>query len=109
MPSTSLRTIKAEEARRRTEAVAALRGVLAAYARAHGGRYLLYGSAARGGMRYHSDVDILLDFPPDQQREAWNFAERGCAEWGIEADIMPLAWCQDDFLDHIRPDLVALS
>jgi predicted nucleotidyltransferase len=74
----------------------------------HQGRYLLYGSAARGGMRYHSDVDILLDFPPDQQRAAWNFAEGCCAELGVDPDIMPLAWCRDDFLDHIRPDLVSL-
>ena len=55
------------------------------------------------------DVDILLDFPTNLQRAAWNFAERACQEHRLEADIMPLAWCQDDFLDHIRPDLVPLS
>ena len=55
---------KAAEAERRRLAVAELRVVLTGYARAHGGRFLLFGSAARGTMRYDSDVDILLDFRP---------------------------------------------
>lgn len=48
----TLRERKADEAARRSEAVAALRPVLTAYARAHGGRFLLYGSAARGCIKY---------------------------------------------------------
>lgn len=56
---------KAAEAERRRLAVAALRPAFAAYARAHGDRFLLFGSAARNEMRYDSDVDILLDFPRD--------------------------------------------
>jgi hypothetical protein len=43
---------KAAEAERRRRAVEALRPVLAAYARVHGGRFLLFGSAARGQMRF---------------------------------------------------------
>ncbi|HLB98853.1 MAG TPA: hypothetical protein VJK90_14370, partial [Acetobacteraceae bacterium] len=39
---------KAAEAMRRQRAVADLRRVLDAYARGHGGRFLLFGSAARG-------------------------------------------------------------
>ena len=66
---------KVAEAVRRQQAVAALVPVLADYARAHGGRFLLFGSAARGTMKYHSDVDILLDFSEDALGEAWNFAE----------------------------------
>jgi predicted nucleotidyltransferase len=54
---------KAAEAARRRDAVSALVPVLAEYARTHGGRFLLFGSAARGTMKYHSDVDILMDFP----------------------------------------------
>lgn len=108
MGTGTLDRIKAEEARRRTDALRTVKAALASYAIAHQGRFLLYGSAARGAMRYHSDVDILLDFPSDQRRAAWNFAEIACQEQGLEADIMPLAWCKDEFLDHIRPDLVSL-
>src|SRR5580700_11265611 len=64
---------KAAEAMRRQRAVADLRRVLDAYARGHGGRFLLFGSAARGQMRYDGDVDILVEFPPDRQGAAWNF------------------------------------
>ena len=100
---------KATEAARRGRAVDGIRAALSTYARAHGGRFLLFGSAARGGMRYHSDVDILLDFPPTAQAAAWRFVESVCAEQGLDADIMPLAWCDTRFLDHIRPDIVVLG
>jgi predicted nucleotidyltransferase len=99
---------KAAEAHRRTRAVADLRGVLAAYARAHGGRFLLFGSAARLAMRYHSDVDILVDFPDESLRDAWRFAERACWDRTLEPDIMPYAWCSEAFLQHVAPDLEAL-
>jgi len=46
---------KAAEAARRQAAVEALVPVLAACARAHGGRFLLYGSTARGTMKHDSD------------------------------------------------------
>ncbi len=55
---------KAAEAARRRAAVEAVLPELEAYARAHGGRFLLYGSAARGTMKHNSDVDLLLDFRP---------------------------------------------
>ena len=74
----TLKERKAAEAARRVRAVDELRGVLAAYAREHNGRFLLFGSAARGEMRYDSDVDIVVDFPPASLDAAWNFAERAC-------------------------------
>ena len=43
------------------EAVAALRNRLREYARSHGGRFLLYGSAARGDLRFDSDIDMLIE------------------------------------------------
>jgi len=100
---------KAAEAARRARAVDGMRTPLSAYARAHGGRFLLYGSAARGGMRFHSDVDVLLDFSPTEQAAAWRFVEAVCGEQGLEADIMPVAWCDARFLDHIRPNIVELG
>ena len=96
---------KVAEAVRRQQAVAALVPVLADYARAHGGRFLLFGPAARGTMKYHSDVDILLDFSEDALDEAWNFAETACWDRGLEPDLMPYCWCKKVFLNHVAPDL----
>jgi predicted nucleotidyltransferase len=96
---------KTAEAARRQQAVAALVPVLAAYARAHGGRFLLFGSAARGEMKFSSDVDLLLDFPSETLSEAWDFAEAACWDRDLEPDLMPYSWCKQAFLDHVAPDL----
>lgn len=74
------------------------------------------------GKRYHrhmpeivtlrerkADVDLLLDFPPDQVREAWNFAESACWDRGLEADLLPYDGCKPAFLAHIAPDLRILA
>jgi|HubBroStandDraft_6_1064221.scaffolds.fasta_scaffold2557857_1 predicted nucleotidyltransferase len=100
---------KTAEAARRQRAVADLRCALDAYARAHGGRFLLFGSAAHGQMRYDSDVDILVEFPPDRQGAAWNFAERACWDRRLEPDVMAAAWCSEDFLALVRPKAVVLG
>jgi predicted nucleotidyltransferase len=105
----TLKERKAKEAERRRLAVAELREVLAAYARAHGGRFLLFGSAARGEMRYNSDVDILVDFPGKALNEAWNFAERACWDRKLDPDITPRSWCREQFLERITPDLQVLE
>ncbi|MDR3531023.1 MAG: nucleotidyltransferase domain-containing protein [Rhodopila sp.] len=100
---------KAAEAARRREAVAALVPVLANYARANGGRFMLFGSAARGQMKYGSDVDLLVDFPEETQGAAWNFAEAACWDRGLDPDLMPYSWCKQAFLDHVAPDLRVLA
>lgn len=100
---------KRDEAARRARSATALLPVLTAYARDHGGRFLLYGSAARGQMRFDSDVDILLDFPDATQTDAWSFAETACWDLGLEPDLLPFGWCKPDFLDHIAPDLRVLA
>jgi predicted nucleotidyltransferase len=100
---------KAAEAARRRDAVAALVPVLAEYARTHGGRFLLFGSAARGTMRYHSDVDILMDFPAEALDAAWKFAETACWDRKLEPDLLPYRWCKPAFLDHVSRDLRVLA
>ncbi len=41
------------------------------------GGFLLFGSAARGEMRFDSDVDILVDFPPDAWRDPLELCRAG--------------------------------
>ncbi len=100
---------KAAEAARRREAVAALVPVLADYARVHGGRFLLYGSAARGQMKYNSDVDVLVDFPGKTLAAAWNFAEAACWDRGLTPDLMPFSRCKQAFIDHVAADLQVVA
>jgi predicted nucleotidyltransferase len=99
---------KDREAARRQQAVTALVPVLAAYARAHGGRFVLFGSAARGQMKYHSDVDLLMDFPEGAFNEAWTFAEEARWDLGLEPDLLPYGGCKPNFLDHIAADTKVL-
>lgn len=100
---------KAAAAERKRQGLASLRPVLVAYARAHGGRFLLFGSAARQSMRRDSDVDILTDFPEAETSAAWVFAERACWDRGLTPDVMPKSWCKPDFLAHIEPDIEVID
>jgi predicted nucleotidyltransferase len=100
---------KAAEATRRAAAVAEIAPILAAYAREHGGRFLLFGSAARGQMNFHSDVDLLIDFPDQAFGAAWDFAENACWDRGLDPDLLPFNGCKAAFLDHIAPDIQVLA
>ena len=100
---------KAAEAARRSRAVEELRPLLAAYAREHGGRFLLFGSAARGQMRYDSDVDILIDFPPDAIDDAWSFVERACWDRALDPDVIRYSPNKRALLQRAKPDLQVLA
>lgn len=70
------------------DAVEVLARDLAEYAREHGGRFTIFGSAARGQLRYHSDVDILVDFPSRIRDDAWALAESRAFALGLVPDIL---------------------
>ncbi len=101
---------KADAVTAKTASLAVLRPVLEGHARRLGGRFLLYGSAARGELRHGSDIDLLLDFPGhDATAAAWDAAGQACAGLGLDADIRPLAWCGTRFLEHVLPEAVSLG
>lgn len=104
-PIVTLPERKARALARRRAAVERVSTKLAGFAREKGGRYLIFGSAARDELRFDSDLDLLVDFPPHLHAEAWRFAEDVCAEERMPADIRPLAWCSDEFVAHISRDL----
>jgi predicted nucleotidyltransferase len=105
----TLKERKAAAVERKCQALDAMRPALRSYARAHCGRFLLFGSAARGTLRRDSDVDILTDFPEHETAAAWNFAERACWDRGLDPDVMPRAWCKADFLAHIERDIEVIG
>jgi predicted nucleotidyltransferase len=105
-------TLKERKARKLAalhDGVARLKPLLAERARALGGRYLLFGSAATGLLHEGSDVDLLLDFPEEVQCEAWRFAEEACWGLGLKPDIMPLGWSRERFLARVLPEAVVLG
>lgn len=100
---------KAVQVAAKAAAVAALCRALQGRAGELGGRYLLYGSAARGELRPGSDVDLLLDFlDGEATAAAWAFAEDECARLGLDCDIRPVALCGPRFLDHVLPEARSL-
>ena len=75
-----------------------LRKALAAYGRAHGGRFLIYGSAITGRLHYDSDVDLLMDFPARATSAAVDFVEETCARLKLRVDVQPK--CLSDEMLH---------
>jgi predicted nucleotidyltransferase len=63
---------------------------LANYGKAHNGAFHLFGSAVSGPIHDASDVDILVDFPPDRVFDACEFAEKACFELGLQPDVRPM-------------------
>jgi hypothetical protein len=79
------------------------------YAREKGGRYLLFGSAARGEMKFDSDIDVLVDFPEDQMRDAMNAVEDFCDDEGLPCCALPFETRSRSFLERILTTARELS
>ena len=104
----ALQESKAASAERMQAAVAELKPALAAYARDHGGRYVLFGSAARREMRDDSDVDILIDFPDGAHMDAISFAEDACFRLGLKPDILGFGWPAGRLLARVNDEGLVL-
>jgi predicted nucleotidyltransferase len=88
---------------------ARLREALSQYAQEKGGRFYIYGSAARGTFHFESDIDILTDFPEAETSAALTFVEETASELRLKADVQPKAWCASAFLDRVLPSAKILS
>lgn len=77
------------------DGVEALKPVLADYGRRHGGRFILFGSAARGTAHDQSDVDIIADFSDRDSVSACSFADERCHEFGLKPDCRPIEWTSE--------------
>lgn len=100
----TLTEIKHQKVARMEAAVEALAGDLAAYARERGGRFVLFGSAARGELRHDSDVDILTDFPPEDGADAWDFAEARAFALGLRPDVSQRSWSGPHLLERVEQE-----
>jgi len=78
---------KAREAERLGAAAAAVEADLARFVRRRGGRFLVFGSAARGDLGFASDLDIMVDVPEPLEEAASRAAERSTSRHGIRLDL----------------------
>jgi predicted nucleotidyltransferase len=105
----SLSSIKTSEVARMAASVVTLKAALQDYARDHNGTFFIFGSVAKGNLRYNSDVDVLVDFPKGSISEAWRFCEDTCRQQGLTPDIRPKNLCSPKFLEKALLGAVELS
>ncbi|WP_170923176.1 nucleotidyltransferase domain-containing protein [Fulvimarina manganoxydans] len=89
---------KALEANRRRAAADSVMDALERYAKAHGGRFHVVGSAVTGQMRYDSDLDVLVEFPPNHEHDAFTFVEDLCIEHRLPLDALAFRTMSARFL-----------
>lgn len=82
---------------------------LGEYARAHGGRFILFGSAARGTPHDESDVDLLVDFAENESLAACRFAEELCWSLELKPDVLDIAWASERVTQRARQEGVVLG
>jgi predicted nucleotidyltransferase len=100
---------KARSAARRRDAIAAVIDVLRAYASASGGRFLVFGSAAKGTVRGTSDLDVIVDFPPQEMEEAFLYLEASCSRRAVPCDPQFMPRPDSAFLQRILNHAVILE
>ncbi|GJD97268.1 hypothetical protein OCOJLMKI_4496 [Methylobacterium iners] len=105
---TTLAQRKASEAARRLQAAEAVVDALGAYARRECGTFVVFGSYVTGTMRFDSDLDVLIDFPPERAAAAWCFVEDVCAEHGVPPDIHDASTSWPVFTQRVRAKGLAL-
>jgi predicted nucleotidyltransferase len=101
MPVVTVSERKRRSAERMTAAAEAVMAELLEYARAHGGKFIVFGSAASGTMRRDSDLDVIVDFPLDREADAWREVEDACVRHGIKPDVLPASMTKKSFISRI--------
>ncbi len=94
---------KRQSAERLAAAAEAVIRELADYARETGGpgRFIVFGSAASGEMRYDSDFDVIVDFPAAEEAAAYNAVEEFCDRHGIKPDVLPASMIDSGFIERV--------
>ncbi len=100
---------KARAIDRLTSGAALVQAALAMHAVEHGGRYVVFGSFARGEIRPDSDFDVMVDFPVALERVARDVAERACRTHGLVPDVLLKSEVSDELMRRITRDGLTLS
>ncbi len=102
-------------AERKSRAIARLKAgfepatvALAAYAAARGGRFVIFGSFARGDIHIDSDCDVMVEFPTTLARDARDAAETILREHGLVPDVHLVSEVSDALMQRVLRDGVSL-
>lgn len=109
MQTITLMARKTKASLDRQAAADRISALLEKYAKSHGGRYLMFGSAARHEMRHDSDLDLIVDFPIDEMVKAVDYAEDLCDRERLPADIIPIGFSSPAFLDRVSTGAKVLA
>jgi predicted nucleotidyltransferase len=99
---------KAREAAHRRSAAREVMALVREFAVTHRGRRYVFGSVAEDRMKYDSDFDVVVDFPPDMETEAAEFVENANQRLDLPCDVNLKSRATDKFLDRIRDQMVIL-
>ncbi|PZN93087.1 MAG: hypothetical protein DCF30_22160 [Hyphomicrobiales bacterium] len=108
MTVATLQSRKRAEASRRKNAAAGVIEFLRAYAVQEGGRFVVFGSSTSGEMRYDSDIDVLVDFPPEKAAAAIVYVEDVCAAHALPADIFDASTTIETFVRRVQANGLCL-
>jgi predicted nucleotidyltransferase len=109
MQVVTLKQRKDREAARRMRAVQEACIQLRDFAQAQGGRFIIYGSAACGTMRYDSDLDILIDVPETARIAAWDLVEQLATQYTLPTDIDEFRFTSPEFRAHFLKHAVVIE
>lgn len=98
---TTLAERKQAEARRRSRAAEQAVEALRAYARETGGRFVVFGSFVTNGLRYDSDLDVMVDFPASASLDAWLFAEDVGQRLDLPIDLHDAGTSKAAFVERV--------
>ena len=103
MPVVTITQRKDREAARRAEGARAVMDRLQnfVWSTGHAGRFIVFGSAVAGTMRFTSDFDVIVDFPVELEAEAWTEVEQACQEWSIPDDIHSTSTANPAFIEKV--------
>lgn len=99
---------KAREAAHRRSAAREVMALVMEFAVTYRGRRYVFGSVAEDRMKYDSDFDVVVDFPPDMETEAAEFVENANQRLDLPCDVNLKSRATDKFLDRIRDQMVIL-
>ena len=95
---------RANEIARLEAAASAVESELAAYAREHGVRFVIFGSFARGDLVATSDLDLWVEGPEDRLRAARQAAEKVCERFGLRPDVHLASEASGSLAARVRRD-----
>lgn len=100
---------KALETSRRVRAARAIVEAMKIYARAQGGRFIVFGSFVYERMKHDSDLDVMIDFDASKRRPAWEFLETLASRFDLPIDLFDRATTKDGFVQRVETTGLVLS